>query len=167
MAKDVDFICINRYHEPMKAMNKMNNPRWYNRFGIHPFWVAGIGLLLLVGLLFMVPGKSQGARPTGGTAVVVLTASWCGTCREVTPVVQRVIGTSSQPGIQLVMLDVDSNSAQDTAEQYGVSISGTDIPQVYLVHQGRTTLLFNGKDYHFGQSKQAEQQIRSQLEANL
>lgn len=123
-------------------------------------------LLAVAGIVFtalwhpQAESRNNNPDPT----VIVLTASWCGTCREITPLVRRI--AASEPGVDVVVLDVDSSSAPREASQYGISVAG-EVPQVYLYNNGKTTLLFSGKGYRIGQSKQAEQQIRQKLEENL
>lgn len=132
--------------------------------------ILTVTVLAVLGMIFItrLASESYAARSSkpANPAVVVLTASWCGTCREINPVVSRVV--NSYPDLEMVLLDVDSSSAPSDAGKYGITIAGgSDLPQVYLYNEGRTILLFSGKGYKFGHSKQAEQQIRQQLENNL
>jgi len=102
-------------------------------------------------------------KPSSGSIVVVLTASWCGTCRELIPVFKNVVNDYASSGLKLVVLDVDDYSNHSLASSYGINLDGSDLPQVYLSRHGNTVLLFNGDNYQFGQTKQAESQIRKRL----
>jgi thiol-disulfide isomerase/thioredoxin len=117
----------------------------------------------LAAAVFSAPQFAE-AKNGSGRTVVVLTASWCGSCREILPAVQSA--AASVGGVRVVTLDVDSNSAPTEASNYGISVAG-DVPQVYLVNNGRTVLLFTGRGYHMGNSQQARQQIEQQLRNNL
>lgn len=131
-------------------------------------WVSRIVLAASLAMVALVPviwSTAMAARSAGQPSIIVLTASWCGTCREITPAVSRVAGSSG--GLQVVTLDVDDNGTPGKASQYGVTVAGSDLPQVYLSNNGKTVLLFSGKNYKFGQSKQAEDQIRQQLQTHL
>ncbi len=125
--------------------------------------------LLLAVLMAGFWGVSQAAKPVAPAqpTVVVLSASWCGTCREISPMVRKVVSSSPELGLKLVTLDVDGSSAPAQAEQYGISVSGSNVPQVYLFSNGKTVLLFNGKNYKFGQSKAAEAEIRQRLQSSF
>ena len=127
-----------------------------------------IGLMMLLAfasILVIFPGSAGARNGAGGPTVVVLTASWCGTCREIIPAVKRVVDAT--PGIAMVTLDVDDSSAHGQANSYGINVTGSDVPQVYLYNSGNTVLLFSGKGYKFGQSKAAEEQIRQKLQSSL
>jgi len=97
-------------------------------------------------------------------ALVVLSASWCASCREINPVIRRIVETSPELGLKVVTLDVDSGDAPSNASAYGITVAGTDVPQVYLFSNGKTVLLFNGRNYRMGQAKAVESQIRNQLQ---
>jgi thiol-disulfide isomerase/thioredoxin len=127
-------------------------------------------ILILMGTSIFVSMQAQAARggASGDSTVIVLSSSWCGTCREIIPVVRRVVSSySSDKALDLVILDVDDNKSPSIANRYGVTISGSDVPMVYLYNNGRVSQLFSGKNYKFGKSQQAEEQIRQQLEQNL
>ena len=135
---------------------------------VSPKQAITIGLMALLAFasLFVLFSDFASARNgSGGPVVVVLTASWCGTCREVTPAVKRVV--EATPGVSMVTLDVDDSSAHSQANSYGINVTGSDVPQVYLFNNGKTVSLFTGKGYKFGQSKVAEEQIRQKLQSNL
>ncbi len=123
--------------------------------------------LLITGAFLVVPNLNQVANSanSGGPVMVLLSASWCGSCRELDPVVEKV--AASSPGVRLITLDVDSGSAPGIANQYGITVSGSDVPQVFLYNHGRTVLLFSGRGYKFGHAKEAETEIRQALQAHL
>ncbi len=121
-------------------------------------WLFVTGLLGIILAVSMTSVMAQQRPPT----LVVLTANWCGTCREVLPIVQRVAPSG---GANVVILDVDSDTTAKEAAQYGISVEGSDVPQVYLSNKGKTTMLFNGKNYKFGQTAQVESKLRQGLQA--
>lgn len=139
-------------------------------FGIKSNRMIALFIAMLLGISLWAPLQPTVAvarnSESNQATVVVLTASWCGTCREIIPVVQRVANSASQP-LQVVILDVDDNSSPNRARQYGITITGSDVPQVYLFNEGKTTLLFSGENYKFGKSQEAERQIRQQIESSL
>lgn len=128
-------------------------------------FIAGVALFMgFVGLVGF-SGRSFAKDKASDTpALVVLSASWCASCREINPVIRRIVETSPELGLKVVTLDVDSGEAPSTAGSYGITVAGTDVPQVYLFSNGKTVLLFNGHNYRMGQAKAVESQIRSQLQ---
>ena len=54
---------------------------------------------------------------TDGLLMVDVTAAWCGPCRMMTPVLERVAGRAD-PRLSIVTLDADENPA--TAARFGV-----------------------------------------------
>ena len=134
------------------------------------FWMAVVSVLLMVGILVGLgivafaarnPDAPQKAATASGPAVITLTASWCGTCRELLPVIQRV--AQAQSNMKFVMLDVDQGTSPNEARQYGVTVSGGDLPEVYAFRNGKTTLIFTGRNYRFGQTAKAESQLKQAL----
>ncbi len=129
-------------------------------------WGILLSLVLAPGAFFNDVWAAH-SPDNGSPTIIFLTASWCGTCREVSSVVQHIVDNSPDLGLKLVVLDVDQASAPAQASSYGIMVTGADVPQVYLASHGKTTLLFNGRDYKFGQSKMAEAQIQEELHHNL
>ncbi len=87
--------------------------------------IAGVVLAGLAGRAVFA-ARSEAVK---GPVIVVLDASWCAVCREINPVVANL---ASSQGVQLVRLDVDSANAPVQAGQYGITVNGGDMPQVYL-----------------------------------
>jgi putative thioredoxin len=75
-------------------------------------------------------------RSTQTTVVVDLWASWCGPCRVLGPILERVVGESS--GVELVKVDVDANPR--TAATFRVQ----SIPAVYALRDRRVVDSFVG-----------------------
>lgn len=104
----------------------------------------------MVGLLVL--GLSVGKGVMSGWAasrgnMVVFSANWCASCREVLPIVRDV---ASQNGMGVTEIDVDSQMAPRQARALGLSMPNDEPPQVFYVDRGRATLLYNGKNFKFG-----------------
>ncbi|MBX2861483.1 MAG: thioredoxin family protein [Vampirovibrio sp.] len=92
--------------------------------------------------------------------VVVFTANWCASCREIVPIVRDV---SAQNGLSYMVVDVDDQNAPKKVAPYGISIPTGDLPQVYRVQKKNVKLIFDGRSYSYGQNDQ----VRAQLLQNL
>jgi len=107
--------------------------------------IVGLSVAIVLGLN-VGRGVMMGWAAARGS-MVMFTANWCASCREVDPIVREV---ASQNGMSVTEIDVDSQTAPKEAHNYGLSIPNDGPPQVYYVDRGKYTLLFNGKDYKFG-----------------
>jgi thioredoxin 1 len=70
-----------------------------------------------------------------GTSVVDFYATWCGPCKMIAPVLEKVV---QQSGINLVKVDIDA--VQELASQYQV----TSVPTVMLFRDGKPIKQFIG-----------------------
>jgi thiol-disulfide isomerase/thioredoxin len=97
-------------------------------------------------------------------SVVVFTASWCASCRDVVPVVQEVC---SQNGLSVNVLDVDSQNAPSTASAYGLSIPGGDLPQAFLVSGKSSQLLIDSHGAGYGRREAIRATVLQNLQRAL
>ncbi|MBV9660459.1 MAG: tetratricopeptide repeat protein [Acidimicrobiales bacterium] len=75
-------------------------------------------------------------RSTQATVVVDLWASWCGPCRTLGPILDRVVEQS--PGVELVKIDVDANPRSAATFQV------QSIPAVYAIRDRKVVDSFVG-----------------------
>lgn len=75
-------------------------------------------------------------RSTTATVVVDLWAEWCGPCRVLGPILEKVV--SESPGIELVKIDVDSNPRSAATFQV------QSIPAVYAIRERKVVDSFIG-----------------------
>lgn len=75
-------------------------------------------------------------RSTAATVVVDLWASWCGPCRVLGPILERVVGET--PGVELVKIDVDANPRSAATFQV------QSIPAVYAIRDRKVVDSFVG-----------------------
>ncbi len=119
--------------------------------------VAVAGFMLLPHSLKHPPAHAA-AMP--GDQLLVFTANWCANCRQVVPVVNDV---ARQQRVEVVTIDVDSSNAPSQAKRYGVGILETDLPHVYLLRNGKPTLVIDGKNYIYGEDTMVRGEILSAL----
>jgi putative thioredoxin len=75
-------------------------------------------------------------RSLGATVVVDLWASWCGPCRVLGPILEKVVAES--PGVELVKIDVDANPRAAATFQV------QSIPAVYAIRDRKVVDSFIG-----------------------
>jgi len=102
------------------------------------------------------------AAHRGGAAIVAFSADWCASCQSVLPIAQEVAGAN---GLSVSVIDVDGKDAPHQAGEYGLSIPNSQPPQVYLVHNGRVTLLFDGREYNYGHDDDVRSLMLERLQA--
>jgi thioredoxin 1 len=68
--------------------------------------------------------------------IVDFWATWCGPCRTLSPILDKI--AEENPELQIVKVDVDSNS--DLSMQYGIR----SIPTVYIFKSGEIVNKFVG-----------------------
>ena len=75
-------------------------------------------------------------RSTEATVVVDLWAAWCGPCRTLGPILEKVVDET--PGVELVKIDVDSNPRSSSTFQV------QSIPAVYAIRDRKVVDSFIG-----------------------
>src|SRR5262249_25814727 len=75
-------------------------------------------------------------RSIDATVVVDLWASWCGPCKVLGPILEKVVGESD--GVELVKIDVDANPRSAAAFQV------QSIPAVYAIRDRKVVDSFVG-----------------------
>lgn len=83
-------------------------------------------------------------------------AEWCGPCKQLSPVLEKIAGDYAEKGVELVKIDVDKDKI--IAAQFRIQ----SIPTVYAFHQGQPVAdLTNYRTE--GQLKQVLDQLIAQL----
>jgi thiol-disulfide isomerase/thioredoxin len=107
-------------------------------FSLNRKGLVSLGLLLFTSIFFgTVMVKSFANK---GPALVVFTASWCASCRDVLPAVQAY---GASKGYAVQVLDVDKTSSLALAQQLGLSIQQVSPPMVFFVGAGAPQLILN------------------------
>lgn len=107
-------------------------------------WRLALPILLVFISGLMTMNTTWGA--IRGT-LVLFSANWCASCRDVLPIVREIAG---QNNLDITQIDVDSQDAPRQARHYGLSIPTDEPPQVYFLNRGRATLVYNGKSFRAG-----------------
>jgi thiol-disulfide isomerase/thioredoxin len=130
---------------------------------MRPFFLrkGSRGLLLLLPLLLflLLPTPQPGWTNRG--ALVIFSANWCASCRDVLPIVKEL---AQQNNLTLTQIDVDSADAPKQARNIGLSIPTEEPPQVFCLSHGRASLVYNGKAYRTGGGADS---VRTTLLQNL
>jgi thioredoxin 1 len=72
------------------------------------------------------------ALTSKGTSVVKFTASWCGPCRMMDPIVDSVIDEARATGLDTKFIEVDVDECPKTASEFGVR----GVPTFVLIDDG-------------------------------
>ncbi len=94
-------------------------------------------------------------RDQGGLSMVDFWATWCGPCRTIAPIVEKLAEEYAEQGLRVGKLDVDTNP--QTASQFGVR----SIPTVLFFKNGEVVDKVIGAVPH----TQLEDKIRKHLAA--
>ena len=108
--------------------------------------------LLLVGLLVVTKAYAD-----KGPTLLVFTAGWCASCREVMPAVKAY---ATGKGYTLQVVDVDDSAAQGITRQYGLNINQVAPPMVYFVTGGKPVVVIDDKADHSQTADLLRQKIK-------
>lgn len=117
-------------------------------------WLFVPALVGLFSLISVLPSWADSGR------LVVVTTPWCASCREVMPGLRTL---AEQKGYTVQEVNAEDENAQATCRPLGITISGSSLPQIYKVQQGRTQLLMDGKGYQLGHPERVIQTVAPQL----
>ena len=73
-----------------------------------------------------------------GTVLVDFTATWCGPCKQLAPIVEDIAKDYAGKGVKVGKVDVDEN--QDLAAQYGVM----SVPTLFFFKAGQVRDQYKG-----------------------
>jgi thiol-disulfide isomerase/thioredoxin len=133
---------------------------------IQQYWKSMVISLFACSCLLGLSAFSTGKGDTED-ALIFLTASWCGSCRELSNVTRAAHQDLSQYGLSFLELDVDQEQTQKTAATMGINVSGVQIPQIYFYRHGRILNVYDGKQFHYGDSAKVRALIKSRVESAL
>lgn len=121
--------------------------------GLRTLFSARLFVLALVSVTLCVPALAE-------DRLVVFTATWCASCRDLMPVIERL---ASQRQLSLLLIDVDEPRAPKTAQGLGLEIPHRELPQVYLLRDSKASLVLDGSTYQLGQRRAAQLQLQRHL----
>lgn len=125
-----------------------------------------IGLFSLVLTLFwmlslaMLNGNPLLPSLANPDHMVVFTAKWCASCNTLVPGVESV---SRRLQIPFTVIDVDATTAPGAAQNFGLAIPRTNLPQAYYIRGEEQTLVLNGQLFRPNEQGRA----KSELERNI
>lgn len=119
---------------------------------------------LLFSLLVLLAALAPTLAHASEAQLVMFTASWCASCRDLMPVVERL---ASAQGLPLLLIDVDEANAPKQASAKGIAIPSKELPQVYLLQANRASLVFDGEGYVLGHRTTAQQSLSNKLNQAL
>ncbi|MDX2084379.1 MAG: thioredoxin family protein [Candidatus Melainabacteria bacterium] len=120
----------------------------------HTVWL-GLLLVALTGLLSLGERVASHTAAADSDMVVIFTARWCASCREIVPIVTQV---ATEQGLTVKTIDVDQQDAPRTADIYGLTIPSVELPQIYQIQQRKkVSLLFDGRSYRLGNRQQVHE----------
>jgi putative thioredoxin len=93
-----------------------------------------------------------------GLVVLQFTATWCGPCKQLSPILDKVAGDYAAKGVTLARIDVDRDKL--IADQFRIQ----SVPTVYALYQGQPVADLTSYRTE-GQLKSALDQILAQLPA--
>ena len=125
--------------------------------------LLSIVFFFLIGLSIAGP-FSPIAESKQQNKIVVFTATWCASCREVIPVLE---GLGSQNRLSVLMVDVDDQNAPHIADDLNLTIPRKELPQAFLVQGEKATLLFDGSNYRIGQRHIVRREMKKTLGNHL
>jgi thiol-disulfide isomerase/thioredoxin len=118
----------------------------------------------LIGLGIVIGGIAAVAHAAEKGTMVIFTAGWSASCREVLPIVRDIANTN---GLTLKEVNVDDQNAPSQVSKFGLKVPTSDPPQVFLVTGNKVTLLFDGSRYSYGRGDMVRTTVLQNLQRQL
>lgn len=117
--------------------------------------------LVLAALMALVAGSLLTGWAANRGNMVIFSASWCASCREVVPIAREI---AAQNNLGVEVIDIDAQDAPRRARSFNLQVPADEPPQVFYTDRGRATLLFNGRNYRYGNGAMVRATILQNLQ---
>lgn len=129
-----------------------------------PYWsvmaFTSVGAALLLSGIIILGSHSKAFAADANRQLVIFTADWCAGCRDLMPIVKNL---AAQQQIPLLEINVDNANAPEKASQQGLAVPNRELPQIYLIQEKESRLLFDGTGYRLGQKEGTRRSLERKL----